>query len=169
MSVANNIILGGLRCRITFDLREGARWGYVTTPRLYLCGRPVTITGGHFFWCNQAVDGGRTARELIKDGADHGKVMASRGRTTVTDNRKPAYSVEELGPILVLSCRTPRACGWVLRSTLSIKLVHLQHQLEPHGEGSKVCTIAKVCTNTQSSVVGSLSVGIPMSHKEMCL
>ena len=97
MSVANNIILGGLRRRITFDLREGARWGYATTPRLYLCGRPVTITGGHFFWCNQAVDGVRTARELIKDGADHVKVMASGGSTTVTDNRRPSYSVEELG------------------------------------------------------------------------
>ena len=97
MSVANNIILGGLRRRITFDLREGARWGYATTPRLYLCGRPVTTTGGHFFWCNQAVEGVRTARELIKDSADHVKVMASRGSTTVTDNRRPSYSVEELG------------------------------------------------------------------------
>ena len=94
----------GARNRVTFDLREGARRGYATTPRLYLCGRPVTITGGHFYWCNQeadGVDGVRAAvRELIKDGADHIKIMASGGGTTITDNRKPSYSVEELRAIV---------------------------------------------------------------------
>ena len=94
----------GARNRVAFDLREGARRGYATTPRLYLCGRPVTITGGHFHWCNQeadGVDGVRVAvRELIKDGADHIKIMASGGATTITDNRKPSYSVEELRAIV---------------------------------------------------------------------
>ena len=94
----------GARNRVMFDLREAARRGYVTTPRLYLCGRPVTITGGHFHWCNQeadGVDGVRAAvRELIKDGADHIKIMASGGATTITDNRRPSYSVEELRAIV---------------------------------------------------------------------
>ncbi len=94
----------GARNRVTFDLREAADRGYATTPRLYLCGRPVTITGGHFHWCNQeadGVEGVRTAvRELIKDGADHIKIMASGGATTITDNRRPSYSVEELRSII---------------------------------------------------------------------
>ena len=94
----------GARNQVAFDLREGARRGYATTPRLYLCGRPVTITGGHFHWCNQeadGVDGVRAAvRELIKDGADHIKIMASGGATTITDNRKPSFSVEELRAIV---------------------------------------------------------------------
>ena len=94
----------GARNRVMFDLREGARRGYVTTPRLYLCGRPVTITGGHFHWCNQEADGVNgvraAVRELVKDGADHIKIMASGGATTITDNRKPSYSVDELRAIV---------------------------------------------------------------------
>ena len=94
----------GARNRVTFDLREGARRGYATTPRLYLCGRPVTLTGGHFYWCNQEADGVEgvraAVRELIKDGADHIKIMASGGGTAITDNRKASYSVEELRAIV---------------------------------------------------------------------
>ena len=94
----------GARNRVTFDLRESANRGYATTPRLYLCGRPVTITGGHFHWCNQEADGvegvRHAVRDLIKDGADHIKIMASGGATTITDNRRPSYSVEELRAIV---------------------------------------------------------------------
>ena len=94
----------GARNRITFDLREGARRGYVTTPRLLLCGRPVTLTGGHFYWCNQEADGVEgvraAVRELVKDGADHIKIMASGGGTAITDNRLPSYTVEELRAIV---------------------------------------------------------------------
>lgn len=94
----------GARNRVTFDLREGARRGYATTPRLYLCGRPVTLTGGHFYWCNQEADGEdgvrAAVRELVKDGADHIKIMASGGGTAITDNRIPSYSVEELRAIV---------------------------------------------------------------------
>lgn len=94
----------GARNRVTFDLREAANRGYTTTPRLFLCGRPVTITGGHFHWCNQEADGVEgvrlAVRELIKDGADHIKIMASGGATTITDNRRPSYSVDELRAIV---------------------------------------------------------------------
>ncbi len=94
----------GARNRVTFNLRECARRGYATTPRLLLCGRPITLTGGHFHWCNQEADGVEgvrvAVRELIKDGADHIKIMASGGATTITDNRRPSYSVEELRAIV---------------------------------------------------------------------
>ena len=43
---------------------------------------------------------GAAVRELIKDGADHIKIMASGGATTITDNRKPSFSVEELRAIV---------------------------------------------------------------------
>ena len=90
----------GARNKVTFNLREGAHRGYVTAPRLLLCGRPVTVTGGHFYWCNQQADGvddvRAAVRELVKDGADHIKIMASGGGTAITDLRRPSYTVEEL-------------------------------------------------------------------------
>ena len=94
----------GARNRITFNLREGARRGYVTAPRLLLCGRPVTVTGGHFHWCNQEADGAEgvraAVRQLVKEGADHIKIMASGGGTAITDTRRPSYTVEELRAIV---------------------------------------------------------------------
>ena len=94
----------GARNRITFDLREGARQGLVTAPRLLLSGRPVTITGGHFFWCNGEADGEdgvrNAVRQLVKEGSDFIKIMASGGGTAITDNRKRSYGVGELRAIV---------------------------------------------------------------------
>jgi imidazolonepropionase-like amidohydrolase len=94
----------GSRNNVTFNLREGALRGYATTPRLFLCGRPITLTGGHFHWCNQEADGVGgvriAVRQLVKDGADHIKIMAAGGGTTITDNRRPSYTVEELRAIV---------------------------------------------------------------------
>ncbi len=94
----------GARDKVTFNLREGAQRGYVTAPRLLLCGRPVTISGGHFYWCNQEADGVEgvraAVRELVRDGADHIKIMASGGGTAITDLRRPSYTVEELKAIV---------------------------------------------------------------------
>ena len=39
-------------------------------------------------------------RELVKDGADHIKIMASGGGTAITDLRRPSYTVEELRAIV---------------------------------------------------------------------
>ena len=62
------------------------------------------MTGGHFYWCNQeadGIDGVRNAvRQLVKEGVDHIKIMASGGGTAGTDNRRPYYSVEELRAIV---------------------------------------------------------------------
>ncbi len=94
----------GARNRITFDLRRGVRQGVALAPRLLLSGRPVTVTGGHFWWCNQEADGvegvRKAVRHLVQDGADFIKIMASGGGTAGTDNRRPSYSVEELRAIV---------------------------------------------------------------------
>jgi imidazolonepropionase-like amidohydrolase len=88
----------GARNRVTFDLRQGAEAGLFLTPRLQLCGRPLTITGGHFWWCNEeadGVDGVRQAtRKLLKEGADFIKIMASGG--AANDSWFASYSVAEL-------------------------------------------------------------------------
>ena len=88
----------GARNRVTFDLRKGADAKLFLAPRMHLCGRPLTITGGHFWWCNEeadGVDGVRTAtRKLLKEGADVIKIMASGGGST--DSWFASYSVAEL-------------------------------------------------------------------------
>ena len=88
----------GARNRVTFDLRAGVEAGLARAPRMLLCGRPLTVTGGHFWWCHQeadGVDGVRAAtRQLLKEGADFIKIMASGG--AANDSWYASYSVEEL-------------------------------------------------------------------------
>jgi imidazolonepropionase-like amidohydrolase len=88
----------GARNRVTFDLRSGVDAGIVHSPRLLLCGRPLTVTGGHFWWCHgeaDGIDGVRTtARQMLKEGADFIKIMASGG--AANDSWYSSYSVAEL-------------------------------------------------------------------------
>ncbi len=90
----------GTRNRVAFDLREASEAGLIQTPRLLLSGRAITMTGGHFYFCNAVADGydevRKMARRLIAEGADVIKVMASGGGTRITDRRRSSYSVEEL-------------------------------------------------------------------------
>ena len=94
----------GARNQVTFDLRRGVDQGLALAPRLLLSGRPVTVTKGHFWWCNGEADGvegvRKAVRSLVEDGADFIKIMASGGGTAGTDNRRPSFSVEELRAIV---------------------------------------------------------------------
>lgn len=94
----------GARNQVTFDLRRGVRQGLALAPRLLLSGRPVTATGGHFWWCNGEADGvegvRQAVRQLVREGADFIKIMASGGGSAGTDPRRPSYSVEELRAIV---------------------------------------------------------------------
>ena len=89
--------------RTGFALKEGIIHGEVEGPRVLACGRPVTTTGGHcWFMGSEAdgVDGVRHAtRQLIKEGADFIKVMATGGSTVTSDPYRPAFTVEELSGI----------------------------------------------------------------------
>ena len=85
---------------LMFRLRDAIRRGIVAGPRLVLCGRPLTITGGHCHPFGGEADGiegmRRAARGLIKEGADFIKIMASGGGTPGTYPYHPAFEVEEL-------------------------------------------------------------------------
>lgn len=90
----------GARNRVVFELREAIRRGWIEGPTLLVAGRPITCSGGHFHWCNGVADGVeeiRTAvRQLVAEGADHIKIMASGGGTVGTDPGRASYSIEEL-------------------------------------------------------------------------
>lgn len=90
---------------VTFTLRQAAARGLASAPRLVLCGQPLTITGGHAYsWGGEAdgVEGVRQAvRQLVKQGADFVKIMATGGLGTPgTDPRYPSYTPEELRAIV---------------------------------------------------------------------
>ena len=88
----------------TFLLREGICQGLAVGPRLLLSGRPITVTGGHCWVMGGEADGQdgvRSAvRQLIKEGADFIKVMASGGDTRGADPFRPSYTLDELRAIV---------------------------------------------------------------------
>jgi imidazolonepropionase-like amidohydrolase len=90
----------GARNRIGFMIREAIHRGFVPGPRLLVCGRPITCTRGHFWWCNEEADGAeqvrKAVRRLVHEGADHIKIMASGGGTRGTYPGRPTYSSAEL-------------------------------------------------------------------------
>jgi len=85
---------------LTFRLREAIRRGIVAGPRLVLSGRPLTITGGHCRYFGGEVDGPEgmrhAARQLLKEGADFIKIMASGGGTVGTYSQFPSFEVDEM-------------------------------------------------------------------------
>ncbi|MCW4036145.1 MAG: amidohydrolase family protein [Candidatus Bathyarchaeota archaeon] len=91
----------GARNRVALDLREGWRKGLIEAPRLIVSGRPLTVPGGHFHFCNnnecEGVDEVRErVRQLVEEGVDFIKIMASGGGTRGTSNRQASFSEEEL-------------------------------------------------------------------------
>jgi imidazolonepropionase-like amidohydrolase len=90
----------GGRNRTTFIVREAINRGYFVGPRLLLSGRPITHRYGHFFWCNGEANGAdeirATVRQLVAEGADHIKIMASGGGTAGNIPYYPSYTADEL-------------------------------------------------------------------------
>jgi imidazolonepropionase-like amidohydrolase len=90
----------GARNHTTLSLRDAAAVGLFPSPRLLVSGPPITITGGHFWWCNGEADGvegvRRQARLLLKQGVDFLKIMASGGGTQGTNQAAATYSAEEI-------------------------------------------------------------------------
>ncbi len=115
----------GGRNRVTIDLRRGIERGYVSGPRVLASGRPITPTGGHFWWCNQEADGPdevrRAVRQLNKDGADFIKIMASGGGTAGTDPTKPYFTLEELQAIVDEAHSLGLRCSAHCEATASVE------------------------------------------------
>jgi len=90
----------GGRNRVTFIVREAIKRGYFVGPRLLLSGRPVTHSYGHFYWCNGVADGAdairAAVRQLVAEGADHIKIMASGGATAGNKPYYASYTADEL-------------------------------------------------------------------------
>ncbi len=90
----------GAKNHVTFSLREGIYRGLAVGPKMTLCGRPVTITGGHMWYFGGEADGAdevrKQVRQLIKEGADYIKLVATGGSTRESHPLLPSYTVDEL-------------------------------------------------------------------------
>ena len=83
-----------------FRLRDAINEGLAIGPRMVLCGRPVSIIGGHMGYFGGEVTGANEARaltrELIKEGADYIKITATGGTTRTSFPTLPSFDVDEL-------------------------------------------------------------------------
>ena len=90
----------GAKNRIGFSLKEGIKRGLASGPQMVVSGRPLTITGGHMWYCGSEADGEvevrKEVRELVKEGADFIKIMATGGSTRGSFANLASYSVAEL-------------------------------------------------------------------------
>jgi len=96
--------LGG-RDRTTIELRNAITAGAIPGPRLLVCGRPITIPNGHCHFLGGVATGvpdvTRLTAELVEEGVDAIKVMATGGNMTVTsDPLKAQFSREEMTAIV---------------------------------------------------------------------
>ena len=90
----------GAKNNVAFSLKTCIERGLTAGPRLSICGRPVTITGGHMWYFGSEADGAdalrREVRKLIKEGADYIKIVATGGSTLSSFPYLPSFNVEEL-------------------------------------------------------------------------
>ena len=83
-----------------FKLRDAINQGISIGPRMVLCGRPVSIIGGHMGYFGSEVTGPTEVRamtrQLIKEGADYIKITATGGSTPTSFPLRPAFNLDEL-------------------------------------------------------------------------
>src|SRR2546423_13646171 len=87
----------GAKGKVAFSLREGIRRRLAPGPRMVVCGRPITITGGHMGYFGSEADGEAAVRAevrtLLKEGADYIKIVASGGSTRTSDPNRASHTV----------------------------------------------------------------------------
>ena len=85
-------------------LRDAVDQGITAGPRMVLCGRPVSIIGGHMGYFGSVVTGpveGRAmVRQLVKEGADYIKITATGGSTRTSYPLLPSFDVDELAAMV---------------------------------------------------------------------
>lgn len=86
-----------------FRLRDAVNEGFVQSPRMVLCGRPISIIGGHMGYFGTEVTGpveaAAATRQLIKEGADYIKITATGGSTRTSYPLLPSFEPDELRAI----------------------------------------------------------------------
>ncbi|MCZ7569928.1 MAG: amidohydrolase family protein [Ardenticatenaceae bacterium] len=83
-------------------MRDAINAGLILGPRVTACGSPIAMTGGHGWQICIEADGPdtvrRAARQLLKEGADFIKLMASGGYVHAGQDQpwSPQFTIEEM-------------------------------------------------------------------------
>lgn len=117
--------LGG-RAGVTLRLRDQINRGLVPGARILAAGPPITTTGGHCYWLGGEADTAdelrKKVRQLVKEGVDLIKVMATGGRMTAGSNVSAAqYSVEQLRALVEDAHRLGRTVTAHCQGTAGIR------------------------------------------------
>ncbi len=114
----------GGRGIVNFSLRQAIDEGLEAGPQLKLCGKPITITGGHCWMMGGEADGVRgvrkAVRSAIKEGADYIKIMATGGSTPNSFPLRPSYTISELRAIVDEAHRFGKLTGAHCRCTAGV-------------------------------------------------
>ena len=98
----------GARGTVAFEVREAFEKDVVADPRLLVCGRAITPSGGHLSCLGSAADTHHEIREQVRilgsQGADAIKLIASGG-STGGDPYRASYTAAELAVGLRLPMR----------------------------------------------------------------
>ena len=162
---------GGMR-DTTLDLGRARRLGFATLPRLHLCGRPITITGGHCWYFGGEADGieeiRRMVRRLLKSGVDYIKIMATGGGTAGTMSWLPSFSAEELRAAVEETHRFGRRvgihslCAAATRHVLAAAADQIEHAyfiVDAGGRQEFEPRVADAIAQAGTPVTTTLSVG----------
>lgn len=101
----------GASHKYNIEMRDAVREGLVEGPDIVACGRAISMTGGHGSVHGRVADGVdeviKATREIIKDGADQIKCMATGGMMSPkTDPGAVQYNYEELRAIVIEASKT---------------------------------------------------------------
>ena len=111
---------------VLFALRRAAAAGICRTPRLLLCGPPLTRPGGHAHFLGGAVRGpeavARAVRSRLAAGADFIKLIVTGGGTPGTDPARAYYSAAEIAAAVEAAHAAGRPVAAHCRGTPGIQL-----------------------------------------------
>lgn len=110
----------------TLLLRDAIRDGLLAGPRTLAAGAPITTTGGHCHWLGNRADTRdevvKATRQLVQQGADFVKVMATGGSLTPASNRyTPQYRRKELAALVKEAHRLRRRVVAHCNATVGIR------------------------------------------------
>ena len=94
----------GSKHKTAFFIKDAVRLGIIPGPRMVVCGRPITITGGHTWYMGGEANGKvgvtNAVRQLVKEGADFIKIIATGGSTRTSVQFRQSFNQEEIKVIV---------------------------------------------------------------------